>query len=102
MGDLLASVGLNRVQEASVRVHGANEADPVQGSVIPPILVRLHLKQQKIVLRSSNSSGQASSLSSSCDLMPVKQLPWCGSSYQLKVEVVFRVCSLCREVRVSI
>lgn len=46
-------MGLDRVQEASVPVFGADEADPVQGSVIRSVLVGLHLRKQNSVPRSS-------------------------------------------------
>lgn len=67
MGNLLASVGFNRVMEASVSIFGTNEANPIKGSIIPPILVRLHLRKWKTVPRSSNSSGQTSLLSYSSE-----------------------------------
>lgn len=60
----LASVRFDVVEEASVSVFGANEADPVQGGVVQPKLVRLHLRtqtlcsNQPIVSPSAGTSGR--------------------------------------------
>lgn len=43
----------NRVEEVSAVVLGADQADPVQGSVVQSVLVRLHLQTQKTVPRTS-------------------------------------------------
>lgn len=40
-------MGFDRVHEASVLVLGADEADPIQSSVIRNVLIRLHLRKQK-------------------------------------------------------
>lgn len=45
LGDLLASMGFNGVQEASFPIFGTDESDPVQSGVIRPVLVRLHLRK---------------------------------------------------------
>ena len=49
----LATVGFNRIQEASAPVFGTDEADPIQSGVIRPVLVRLHLRKQKTVPRTA-------------------------------------------------
>lgn len=43
---LLSGVGLDGVQEVSVSIFGADQADPVQGGVVCPELVGLHLGKQ--------------------------------------------------------
>lgn len=60
---LLASVGLNSVQEVAVSIFCADKADPIQSSVITPVLVRLHLRKQRTVPR--NDFHQPSLLSAS-------------------------------------
>lgn len=77
VGDLLASVGFNRVQEAAVLIPGTDEADPVQGRVVGSVLVGLHLRKQSTVPRSGTSSGQTCSLSPSSSryLITEKQQP---------------------------
>lgn len=77
VGDLLACVGFNRVQEAAVLILGTDEADPVQGGVVGSVLVGLHLRKQNTVPRSGTSSGQTCSLSPSSSryLITVKQQP---------------------------
>lgn len=53
MANLLASMRFNRVEEVSAVVLGADQADPIQGSVIQSKLVRLHLQKQKKVPRTT-------------------------------------------------
>lgn len=43
--DLLASVRFNGVQEASFPILGTDEADAVEGGVVRPVLVTLHLRR---------------------------------------------------------